>query len=326
MEYRNLGKWGLKVSALSYGSWLTFGKTMSDDEAWRCMHVAYENGVNFFDNAEGYMHGKSEKVMGDILRKTAWSRDTFTVSSKVYFGIGDKPNQTGLSRKHVFEACHAALRRLQVDYLDIYYCHRPDSNTPIEETCWAVHQLIMQGKVLYWGTSEWSAQEIMEAWNVCQTHHLVPPSVEQPQYNMFHRERFEKEYHKLYSNIGLGTTTWSPLASGALTGKYNLTIPEDSRLAIKGLEWLRDQAVTQERLEKITLLQRLASDLSCSLPQLAIAWCLKNENVSTVILGASKVSQLEENLKAMDVLPKLNDEVMQRIEDVLANKPVLPPW
>lgn len=326
MEYRNLGKWGLKVSALSYGSWLTFGKTMSDDEAWRCMHVAYENGVNFFDNAEGYMHGKSETVMGNILRKTGWSRDTFTVSSKVYFGTGDKPNQTGLSRKHVFEACHAAMKRLQVDYLDIYYCHRPDSKTPIEETCWAMHQLIMQGKVLYWGTSEWSSQEIMEAWNVCQTHHLVPPSVEQPQYNMFHRERFEKEYRKLYTNIGLGTTTWSPLASGALTGKYNLTIPEDSRLAIKGLEWLREQAVTQERLEKITLLQRLASDLSCSLPQLAIAWCLKNPNVSTVILGASKVAQLEENLKAMDVVAKLDDAAMQRIEDVLANKPVLSPW
>ena len=326
MEYRNLGKWGLKVSALSYGSWLTFGKTMADDEAWRCMQVAYEHGVNFFDNAEGYMHGKSETVMGDILHKSAWPRDTYTVSSKVYFGTGDKPNQTGLSKKHVFEACHAAMKRLRVDYLDLYLCHRPDSKTPIEETCWAMHQIIMQGKVLYWGTSEWSAQEIMEAWTVCQTHHLVPPSVEQPQYNMFHRERFEKEYRKLYSNIGLGTTIWSPLASGALTGKYNLGVEEGTRLSIKGLEWLKEQAVTPERLEKIKGLQAVANDINCSLPQLAIAWCLKNPNVSTVILGASKVTQLEENLKAMSVLHKLDDETMQRIEDVLANKPVPPPW
>lgn len=326
MEYRNLGKWGLKVSALSFGSWLTFGKTMPDDEAWRCMQVAYEHGVNFFDNAEGYMHGKSETIMGDILHKSAWTRDTYTVSSKVYFGIGDKPNQTGLSRKHVYEACHAAMKRLRVDYLDLYLCHRPDSKTPIEETCWAMHQLIMQGKVLYWGTSEWSAQEIMEAWNVCQQHHLVPPSVEQPQYNMFHRERFEKEYRKLYTNIGLGTTTWSPLASGALTGKYNLGVEEGTRLSIKGLEWLREQAVTGERLEKIKGLQTVANDLSCALPQLAIAWCLKNPAVSTVILGASKVSQLEENLKALDVLPKLTDDVMQNLETILANKPALPPW
>lgn len=326
MQYRQLGKWGVKVSVLSFGSWLTFGKRMTDDEAQRCMHTAYDNGVNFFDNAEGYMHGKSEEIMGKILKRSNWNRETFLVSSKVYFGTGDKPNQTGLSRKHVFEACHAALKRLQVDYLDFFYCHRPDSNTPIEETCWAMHQLILQGKILYWGTSEWSAQEIMEAWSLCRQYNIIPPSMEQPQYNMFHRERFEKEYHKLYSNIGLGTTTWSPLASGALTGKYNDAVPEDSRLAIKGLEWLRSQAITEERLVKIKLLQSVADELECSLPQLAIAWCLLNKNTSTVILGASNENQLLENLNSLAVLPKLDADVQLRIEEILQNKPTLPMW
>lgn len=326
MQYRQLGKWGVKVSALSFGSWLTFGKRMSDDEAQKCMHFAYDNGINFFDNAEGYMHGRSEEIMGKILKRSNWNRETFLVSSKVYFGTGEKPNQTGLSRKHVVEACHGALRRLQVDYLDFYYCHRPDSSTPIEETCWAMHQLIMQGKVLYWGTSEWSSSEIMEAWGICMRLNLIPPSMEQPQYNMFHRERFEKEYFKLYSNIGLGTTTWSPLASGALTGKYNNAVPEDSRLAIKGLEWLRDQAITSERLAKIKQLQKVAEMLDCSLPQLAIAWCLLNPHTSTVILGASNENQLKENIASMAVLPNLNADRQLQIEEILQNKPVLPQW
>jgi voltage-dependent potassium channel beta subunit len=326
MIYRNLGKWGVKVSALSFGSWLTFGKMMDDATAEACMIMAYDHGVNFFDNAEGYVHGKSERVMGAILHKRNWPRDTYMVSSKVYFGVGDKPNQTGLSKKHIFEACHAALQRLQVDYLDFYYCHRPDSTTPIEETVWAMHQLIMQGKVLYWGTSEWSAQQIMQAWSFCREHHLVPPVVEQPQYNMFHRERFEREYQRLYSELGLGTTIWSPLASGALTGKYAAEIPADSRLSVKGLEWLRDSSITPDRQQKISALQSVASDLGCTLPQLAITWCLLNPNVSTVILGATKTTQLSENLKAIDMLPLLTAEIQQRIELVLQNKPELPKW
>jgi voltage-dependent potassium channel beta subunit len=326
MIYRNLGKWGVQVSALSFGSWLTFGKMMDDYTAAQCMKIAYDNGVNFFDNAEGYVHGKSEIVMGNILSKMQWPRDTYMVSSKVYFGIGDKPNQTGLSKKHVYEACHAALKRLQVEYLDFYFCHRPDSSTPIEETVWAMHQLVMQGKVLYWGTSEWSAQQIMQAWCICKEHHLVPPTMEQPQYNMFHRERFEKEYHRLYSEIGLGTTIWSPLASGVLSGKYTTAAPQEGRLAHPGLDWLRDSCITPERLSKIERLKEIAAQLNCSLPQLAIAWCLLNKNVSTVILGASKTSQLEENLKALDVLPKLTTEIEASIENILANKPELPKW
>ncbi len=326
MIYRNLGKWGVKVSALSFGSWLTFGKMMDDATAEACMKMAYDNGINFFDNAEGYVYGKSEIVMGNILSKMQWPRDTFMVSSKVYFGTGEKPNQTGLSKKHVFEACHAALKRLQMEYLDFYYCHRPDSTTPVEETVWAMHQLIMQGKVLYWGTSEWSAQQIMQAWSICKENHLIPPVVEQPQYNMFHRERFEKEYHRLYSEIGLGTTIWSPLASGALTGKYNNQLPEDSRLALKGLEWLRESSITPERLEKVKSLQNIAAEVSCTLPQLAIAWCLLNHNVSTVILGASRTAQLEENIKAINVLSKLTPEVQVQIENILKNRPELPKW
>ena len=326
MEYRRLGKSGLQLSALSLGSWLTFGKMMDDGTAEQCMQFAYDNGVNFFDNAEGYMHGKSETVMGNILKKLDWSRDTYLVSSKVYFGVGEKPNQTGLSKKHIYEACHAALKRFQLEYIDLYFCHRPDSSTPIEESCWAMHQLIMQGKILYWGTSEWSAQQIMQAHLICKEHHLVSPTMEQPQYNMFHRERFEKEYHRLYSDYGLGTTIWSPLSSGTLTGKYNTSIPEDSRLALKGLEWLRESNVSVDRIKKVEALKKIAADLSCSLPQLAIAWCLKNKNVSTVILGASRTSQLEENIKASNVVEKMNEEIMLLIDSILQNKPELPKW
>ncbi len=321
MIYRNLGKSGVKVSALSLGSWLTFGKLIDDKTAGKLMHTAYDNGVNFFDNAEGYYFGKSEEVMGKILKKAGWDRTTFMVSSKVFWG-GKLPNQTGLSKKHVFEACHAALRRLQVDYLDLYFCHRPDKSTPMEETVWAMHQLIMQGKVLYWGTSEWSAQEIMEAHAVARQHNLIPPVMEQPQYNMIHRERVEAEYAKLYDVTGLGTTIWSPLASGLLTGKYNEGIPkEQTRLKEEELDWLREVVLTPEKIEKARALTTLSGKLGISLARLAIAWCLKNPNVSTVILGASKTAQLEENLRAVEDVELLDDGVMEQIEEILQNKP-----
>ena len=326
MFYRRLGKSGVQVSALSLGSWLTFGKLIDDATAEKLMHIAYDNGVNFFDNAEGYYFGKSEEVMGDILKRSGWDRTTFLVSSKVFWG-GKQPNQTGLSKKHVFEACHAALRRLQVDYLDLYFCHRPDKNTPMEETVWAMHQLVMQGKVLYWGTSEWSAQEIMEAHAIANRHNLVAPVMEQPQYNMIHRKRVEVEYDKLYRPdvAGLGTTIWSPLASGLLTGKYNEGIPgEQTRLKEENLDWLKEAILTEGNIARARALTDLAGELDVSLARLAIAWCLKNPNVSTVILGASKTHQLEENLKAADDVDKLDDLVMERIGDILQNKPEQP--
>ncbi len=326
MEYRRLGKSGLQVSILSFGSWLTFGKQITDDTAEELMKIAYEQGINFFDNAEIYARGQSEIVMGNILKKMGWSRDTFVVSSKVFFGAGGKlPNQTGLSRKHVFEACHAALKRLQVEYLDLYFCHRPDKNTPIEETVWAMNDLIRQGKVLYWGTSEWSAQEIQEAYGIARQYNLIPPTMEQPQYNMFHRYRVEVEYAQLYKNIGLGTTIWSPLASGILTGKYNDGFPTDTRLGMEGMEWLKNRELVSERIEKVKKLSVLAKELGVSMATLAIAWAIKPTFVSTAILGASKVSQLQENLKAIEVAQTiLNEEVMQKIEDILQNKPEQP--
>ncbi|MFN7117463.1 MAG: potassium channel beta subunit family protein [Saprospiraceae bacterium] len=329
MQYRRLGKSGLQVSALSLGSWLTFANQIGDDVAEQLMAVAYDHGVNFFDNAEGYAGGHSEIVMGNILKKMNWDRTSYVVSSKVFFGADDKkgnlkPNQTGLSRKHVFEACHAALRRLQVDYLDLYFCHRPDKNTPIEETVWAMNQLITQGKILYWGTSEWSAQEIMEAHMAARQYNLIGPTMEQPQYNMFHRHRVEVEYNQIYKNPGLGTTIWSPLASGALTTKYLDQFPEGTRLSMKGLDWLKNTSITQERLDKSRELNQLAQEIGTTLPKLAVAWCLLNPNVSTVILGASKVPQLEETLTALDVLPKLTSEVQTRIEQILDNKPKQP--
>ncbi len=324
MIYRKLGKSGVKVSALSLGSWLTFGKLIDDATAEKLMHIAYDNGINFFDNAEGYYFGKSEEVMGKILKKSGWDRTTFLVSSKVFWG-GELPNQFGLSKKHVFEACHAALRRLQVDYLDFYFCHRPDKNTPMEETVWAMHQLVMQGKVLYWGTSQWSAQEIMEAHAVARQHNLVVPVMEQPQYSMIYRRRVEIEYHKLYDVVGLGTTIWSPLASGLLTGKYNDGIPKDqARFKEKNLEWLKDVFLKPENIEKARKLTVLAEELGMTTARLALAWCLKNPNVSTVILGASKVAQLEENLLAVDDVEILDESVMDRIEGILQNKPEHP--
>ncbi len=323
MNYRKLGKSGLQVSELSFGSWLNFAKLGSNDSMEKCMKYAYENGVNFFDNAEGYVYGKSEELMGKILQKMKWSRDTYLVSSKVFFGTGGKlPNQTGLSRKHVVEACHGALKRLKVDYLDLYYCHRPDVNTPIEETVWTMNQLALQGKILYWGTSEWSAKQITEAHTIAAKLYLLAPTMEQPQYNMFHRERFEKEYQKLYSDFGMGTTIWSPLASGVLTGKYIDGVPKNSRLGLKGLEWLKESALGDAgKLNKVKKLFALAVKLDIPLSNLAFAWCLKNPNVSTVIVGATKLEQLKENLKSLEKMDFLTDEVMKEIEKILSNKP-----
>jgi voltage-dependent potassium channel beta subunit len=326
MEYRRLGKSGLQVSALSFGSWVTFGNQIGESVAEECMKVAYDNGINFFDNAEAYANGKSEIVMGNILKKMNWDRSTYIVSSKVFWG-GKLPNQSGLSRKHIIEACHAALKRLQVEYLDLYFCHRPDRNTPVEETVRAMHDLIQQGKIFYWGTSEWSAQQIMEAYGIARQYNLTPPAMEQPQYNMFHRERFEVEFSRLYTEIGLGTTIWSPLASGLLTGKYNNGVPEDTRIHLPTLEWLKEATVgesSKEKIEKVKELDKLAKDLDTNLPRLSLAWCLKNNNVSTVITGASKVEQLKDNLGSLEVVEKLTDEVMEKIEGILLNKPVQP--
>lgn len=326
MLYRAVGKSGLRISVLSFGAWVTFGRQIGDPVAKQLLHTAYDAGVNFFDNAETYADGQAEIVMGAILKKTGWRRSSFLVSSKVYFGWEDeKPNQSGLSRKHVIEACHYALRRLQVDYLDLYYCHRPDPTVPILETARAMHDLIVQGKVLYWGTSEWSAAQLREAQQVCADHNLHAPIVEQPQYNLFHRTRVEKEYAPLYrSATGLGTTIWSPLASGLLTGKYNDGIPKGSRLDAPGLEWLRDRLLKEPGSEKkiaaLPKLAAIAEELDTSLPRLAIAWCLKNPHVSTVILGASRVAQLEENLGAMEIADRLSPTILERIDAI--SKPV----
>ncbi|MHB1109619.1 MAG: potassium channel beta subunit family protein [Devosia sp.] len=323
MEYRRLGKSGLKVSEFSYGAWVTFAKQAQVKDATELMALAYDNGINFFDNAEGYERGAAETVMGEVLSALKWPRDTFLVSSKVYWG-GDRPNQKGLSRKHVTEACHAALKRLQVDYLDLYFCHRPDVDTPIEETVWAMHNLVTQGKILYWGTSEWTAQQLTEAWGVARSLGLTPPTMEQPQYNMFERGKVEADYLPLYDLLGLGTTIWSPLASGILTGKYNNGIPADSRMSLPGYEWLRDTLNTdagREKLKKTGELQSLAGEIGLSLTHLALLWCLGNPRVSTVILGASRPGQLIDNLAALEHKGKLTPEVAERIEVILGNRP-----
>jgi voltage-dependent potassium channel beta subunit len=320
MTYRQLGSSGLKVSALSLGAWVTFGKQIGNPIARRLMHTAYDAGVNFFDNAEAYADGQAEIVMGQILRKAGWRRSSYLVSSKVFFGAeGDRPNEDGLSRKHVVEACHAALRRLQVEYLDLYFCHRPDPAVPIAETVRAMHDLIAQGKVLYWGTSEWSAAQIVKAHAVCARLGLQAPVVEQPQYNLFHRARVEKEYAPLYRKFGLGTTIWSPLASGLLTGKYRQGIPKGSRLATPGLEWLRDIAAgpaAAQRFAALSKLATIAAELDTTLPRLGVAWCLRNPHVSTVILGASRVAQLQENLGALEVVDRLTPAVMTRLDRI----------
>ena len=325
MEYRKFGGTGLQVSALSFGTWLTFGKQIADTTAEELMIKAYDAGINFFDNAEIYARGKSEEVMGNILSKVKWTRSSYMVSSKVFFGFEDnKPNQRGLSRKHIIEGCDAALKRLQVDYIDLYYCHRPDKNTPILETVLAMNHLIQQGKILYWGTSEWSAQEILQAHLEAARYNLIPPVMEQPQYNMLERKKMEDDYLHLFKHQGMATTIWSPLASGVLSGKYLFDNPTDTRLSIEGLEWLKERNLTEERINKVKAIKKIADDINVSLPVFGIAWCLKNPNVSTVILGASKVSQLEENLKAIDALPLLTSDVMNNVDLVLNNKPVLP--
>lgn len=325
MEYRKLGQSGLQVSVLSLGSWITFGNQIDDNVAESLMTIAYDNGVNFFDNAEVYAHGKSEIVMGKILKKLGWSRDSYIVSSKAFFGDGGKqPSQRGLHRKHLVEACNAACKRLQVDYLDLYFCHRPDKQTPIEETVWTMHQLIMQGKILYWGTSEWSAQEIMEAHVAAQRYNLIGPTMEQPQYNMLHRHKMEVEYDQIFKTTGLGTTIWSPLASGILTGKYTKGDMSGTRMNRKELEWLREVNLVEEKLEKADKIAYLAREAGVTPPQLAIAWCLKNQNVSTVILGASKPEQLEETIKSEAALEILSDDVMEQLEGILNNKPEKP--
>ena len=319
MEYRRLGKSGLRLSALSFGSWVTFRNQVDLKLAEQCLKTAYDAGVNFFDNAETYANGQSEIIMGQALKNLGWPRDSFCVSSKVFFGCRDNPGPTqkGLSRKHVTEACHQALQRLQVEYLDLYFCHRPDPDTPIEETVRAMHDLIRQGKVLYWGTSEWPADAIVKAHELARDLQLTPPCMEQPQYNLFHRERVEREYVPLYRDYGMGTTTWSPLASGVLTGKYQHDVPKESRLNLPGYEWLRERLQTEEGRRRLAIVEKLAAtarELGISVGQLAIAWCLKNSNVSSVILGASRVSQLQENLAALAQVPKLSPEVMARIQ------------
>lgn len=326
MEYRRMGRSGLELSVLSFGSWVTFHKQIADNSADELMGLAYDNGINFFDNAEGYAFGESEKMMGRVLKVKKWDRTSFTLSSKVYFGWrgkDNKPNQTGLSRKHIVEACHEALGRLQTDYLDLYFCHRPDTNVPIEEVVWTMHNLIQQGKVLYWGTSQWSGAEIMEAHRVAHQYHLIGPTVEQPQYNMFERFKVEQDYLPVFKNVGLGTTIWSPLAAGFLTGKYNEGIPADSRLAIEGFDWLKNRWIQDAKLAKVKQLTQLAGELGVSLAALAIAWTIKNPNVTTAILGATKRTQLEENLKALDAVKLLSEDVMNKIEEILQNKPFL---
>ena len=322
MEYRRLGKSGLKVSALSLGSWLTFGHQIEDKVADELMGLAYDSGVNFFDNAEGYAGGKSELVMGKILKKKNWDRSSYIVSSKIYFGAEEKkPNMIGLSKKHLFEGTHNALKRLQLDHLDMLFCHRPDKETPIEETVWAMHQLIQQGKVLYWGTSEWSASEIMQAHFFAEKNHLVPPSMEQPQYNMLWRDKIENEYLMLFRDFGMGTTIWSPLASGLLSGKYNDADPKDTRFNIESIGWLKDRLMVEGNIKKVKELKKLADKLNVPLVKLALAWCLKNPNVSTVILGASKTAQLKENLTALEVVPLLTDKIMDQIDQITGTKP-----
>ena len=316
----------MQLSALSYGSWVTFQKQFDDTVADELMGIAYDNGINFFDNAEGYALGESEKMMGRVLKNKNWERSSYVVSSKVFFGwrgANNKPNQTGLSRKHIVEACHEALGRLQLDYLDLFFCHRPDPAVPVEEVVWTMHNLITQGKILYWGTSMWSGAEIMEAHRVAQQYGLIGPVMEQPQYNMFERTRMEQDYIPVFRNVGLGTTIWSPLAAGLLTGKYNQGVPEGSRLGLEGFEWLKDRWMQEEKLQKVRALTELANANGFPLSCMAIAWTLKNEQVTTAILGASRKEQLIENLKALEGLPKLTPVLMQQIEGILKNKPLL---
>ena len=326
MEYRRLGGSGLRISSLSLGAWITYGGQVGEAVCDECMAAAYESGVNFFDNAEAYAGGNAEVVMGRVIKKRGWKRSDLVVSTKIFWG-GSGPNDRGLSHKHIVEGVEASLRRLDMDYVDLLYCHRPDYHTPVEETVWAMNLAIQQGKAFYWGTSEWSAEEIMRAVGAARREHLIPPVMEQPEYNMFHRDRVESEYAPLYREIGLGTTIWSPLASGLLTGKYNDGIPQGSRLALEGHDWLKNMVLGEngpERLEKARALVPIARDLGCTMAQMALAWCLKNPNVSSVITGATSAAQVRENMKALEIVERLSDDVIARIEKVLQNKPVPP--
>jgi voltage-dependent potassium channel beta subunit len=324
MEYRYMGRTGLQLSVLSFGSWVTFHKQIEDNKADELMGMAYDAGINFFDNAEAYAGGESELMMGRVLKNKQWDRTSYVLSSKVYFGLkgkNNKPNQHGLGRKHIVEACHAAIERMQTDYLDLYFCHRPDPNVPIEEVVWTMHNLILQGKILYWGTSQWSGAEIMEAHRVAQQYGLIGPVMEQPQYNMFERFKVEQDYLPVYKNVGLGTTIWSPLAAGFLTGKYLNGIPEGSRLGIEGFDWLKNRWMQEEKIAKLKKLVALADEMGVSMASLAIAWTIANPHVSTAILGATKPEQLTDNLKALEVVKLLNPEIMGWIEEILQNKP-----
>ena len=322
MKYRRLGKSGLKVSELSFGSWVTFNKQVDSKLAEKMFGICFDAGINFFDNAEGYEAGESEIVMGNALKSLNRPRDSYCVSSKVFFGSNKNPTPTqiGLSRKHVTEACHQAMKRLQVDYLDLYFCHRADPETPIGETVWAMHNLVTQGKILYWGTSEWTADEISEAYEFAFENNLTPPTMEQPQYNLLDRKRFEIEYAPIFEQYEMGTTIWSPLASGALTGKYLEGIPEGSRASLKGYEWLKKHMIDSDRgkarMEKVYKFIPIAEELGTNLTKLAIAWCLLNDNVSTVILGASKPEQLKENIESLEVIPLLTEEVQKKLSSI----------
>jgi voltage-dependent potassium channel beta subunit len=318
MEYRHLGRTGIQLSVLSLGSWVTFHNQVGVEAAVESMSAAYEAGVNFFDNAEVYANGKSEEIMGAALKKLGWRRSSYLVSTKFYWGINEGVNEKNtLNRKRLIEGMNGSLQRFDLDYIDLVFCHRPDPTTPIEETVWAMHNLIEWGKALYWGTSEWSAAEIMAAIEIAERHHLHRPVMEQPQYNMFWRERFEVEYARLFKDYGYGSTIWSPLASGLLTGKYNDGIPADSRAALPGYEWLQDNLTNPNRLAKVKQLGAVAAELGVPLAQMSLAWCLKNPNVSTVITGASRVEQVRQNMQALEVLPRLTPDVMARIEDIL---------
>jgi voltage-dependent potassium channel beta subunit len=323
MPYRRVGSSGLKVSALSFGAWVTFGNQVGSDTARDLMHAAYAAGVNFFDNAEGYADGQAEVVMGDILKKSGWRRGSYVLATKLYFGAEhDGPNEMGLSRKHLIQGCEASLRRLQHDHVDILFCHRPDPEAPLLETARAMHDLITQGKVLYWGTSEWPSEQIEQICALCEKHHLHAPIVEQPQYNLFHRTRFERDLTPVFKARGLGTTTWSPLASGLLTGKYNEGIPADSRLHMESLEWLRKRLTgfgSERKLAAVKQFAEVAARIGVPLPNLALAWCLKNPQVSTVIMGASKVDQLHENLRTLEFLDKLTPGVMADLDRISRN-------
>jgi len=322
MKYRNLGKSGLKVSELSYGSWVTFSFQLDTELATKMLKIAYDSGVNFFDNAEAYANGEAEVIMGEALKTLGFTRDTYCVSSKAFWG-GQLPTQRGLSAKHLTDACNAALQRLQVDYLDLFFCHRPDPETPIEETVRAMHALVIQGKIIYWGTSEWEAAQIEEAYKVAEKHYLTPPTMEQPEYNMFNRSKLEKEYLELFKKRGLGTTIWSPLASGLLTGKYKNGIPEDTRMNLSGYEFLRERLeseIGRTMVDKAKQLEKLADTVGISLVNMALGWCLQNKNVSTVILGASRPEQLKQNLKTLDYLDQFDDSLMQQIDKIISNQ------